>query len=127
MVSRARKTPSAGSKPDKLIRDALMVALKREAKAANGQPTKKLALMAEALVEKACQGDVQAIKEVADRVDGRPAQALEHSGEIAGAVDEIQVILVDIDGSTRGLNGRCYGPEIEHEPEGSSALPNLRE
>lgn len=42
MASRARKTPSAGSKPDKLMRDALMVALKREAVDAHGKPTTKL-------------------------------------------------------------------------------------
>lgn len=69
-----------GGKPDKLIRDALMVALNREARDAEGRPTRKLALIAEKLVEKAISGDVPAIKEIADRVDGRPAQALQVSG-----------------------------------------------
>lgn len=36
----------------------------------------KLRAVADALVEKAMAGDVQAIKEVADRLDGKPAQAI---------------------------------------------------
>ena len=46
----ARKTPSAGKKPDKLIRDALMVAINREAKNAAGVMTKKLFLFADKVV-----------------------------------------------------------------------------
>lgn len=63
-----------GSKPDKLMRDAIIVALHRQAEDANGKPTKKLALVAAKLVEKAIDGDVAAIKEVADRVDGKSVQ-----------------------------------------------------
>ncbi len=69
-----------GSKPDKLMRDAIIVALNREAEDAQGQPTRKLALVAEQLVELALAGDMQAIKEVNDRVDGKSPQ--EHTGEI---------------------------------------------
>lgn len=66
-----RDTPSRGSKPDKLMRDALILALNREAQSADGEPTKKLNKIAEKLVEKAIEGDIQAIKEVNDRVDGK--------------------------------------------------------
>lgn len=76
----ANPKPSGRPKADKLMRDALIVALKREAKDADGKPTRQLALIASALVKKAMDGDVQAIKEIGDRVDGRPAQALELSG-----------------------------------------------
>lgn len=72
----ARKSPAEGRKSDKLIRNALMVAINREAKDADGQPTKKLALIAEKLVELAVEGDVQAIKEIGDRIDGKPTQAI---------------------------------------------------
>src|SRR5262249_62436329 len=41
---------------------------------------KKLRQIARAHIEKAAAGDMQAIKELADRLDGRPAQMLEHSG-----------------------------------------------
>lgn len=38
---------------------------------------KKLRALAEKLVEKALEGDVQAIKEVGDRQEGKPAQTLQ--------------------------------------------------
>src|SRR6185312_14399507 len=60
-----------GGKPDKLMRNALILALHREAMDAEGKPTKKLNLVAEALVQNAIDGDVPAIKEICDRVDGR--------------------------------------------------------
>lgn len=75
-----RGNPSAGGKPDKMMRDALMLSLKREAerKDENGMPvkTKRLYMVADALVDCAIAGDVQAIKEINDRVDGRVPQAL---------------------------------------------------
>jgi hypothetical protein len=67
----ARKTASKGAKPDKLMRDALMVALKREAKGADGKPTRRLYIIADRLVEKAMEGEIAAIREIADRVDGK--------------------------------------------------------
>jgi hypothetical protein len=36
------------------------------------------------LIDKASAGDVQAIREIGDRLDGKPAQAVEHSGEGGG-------------------------------------------
>lgn len=71
-----RENPSKGAKPDKLARDALIIALKREATAADGTPTKKLNQVAEKLVEEAIGGNVQAAKEIFDRLDGKPAQAI---------------------------------------------------
>ena len=71
-----------GSKPDKLITDAIRVALNREAKDAAGKPTKKLALIADQLVNKAVEGDMPAIKEVIDRMEGKAPQAIEHSGQL---------------------------------------------
>lgn len=76
-----RNTPSKGGKPDKLMRDALMLAINREAKDADGKKTKKLNIIAAKLVELAVGGDIQAIKEIADRVDGKPAQAIVGGGE----------------------------------------------
>jgi hypothetical protein len=70
-----RKTPSRGGKPDKLMRDALLLELSAEAKRAGGKPTKRLRLVARKLVDCAEKGDVSAIKEIFDRVDGRVPQA----------------------------------------------------
>lgn len=72
----ATKAP-AGAKSDKLWRDALMRAVHREAE--QGKPTKRLEALADKIVAKGLEGDIQAIKEIGDRLDGRPAQALEHS------------------------------------------------
>jgi len=42
----------------------------------------KLRAVADALVTKALTGDVPAIREIADRLDGKATQAIEHSGEL---------------------------------------------
>jgi hypothetical protein len=76
--------PPQGGKPDKLMRDAIMVALKREATGADGQPTRKLYLIADKLVDLAVSGDMAAIKEVNDRVDGKAVQAI--TGANGGAI-----------------------------------------
>lgn len=55
---------------EKSFANMLNIAIKE----ANEQGTTKLREVADALVQKAISGDVQAIKEVADRLDGKPAQ-----------------------------------------------------
>src|SRR5215469_1815714 len=67
--------PPRGQQRDKPYREALRMEL-----AAAGGDLKKLREIARAHIEKAASGDMQAIKDLADRLDGRPAQALEHSG-----------------------------------------------
>jgi hypothetical protein len=50
----------------------------------NGKPDDnmpKLRLIAAKLIEKAASGDPQAIKEIADRLDGKPAQSVIHGGD----------------------------------------------
>jgi hypothetical protein len=58
------------------MRDALILALNREAEGSDGKPTKKLYLIADAVVDKAASGDVAAASFVADRVDGKAPQTL---------------------------------------------------
>jgi ribosomal protein L17 len=79
-----RNTPSRGSKPDKLMRDALRVALHREAIDADGKPTKRLNIIADRLVEAAMDGDMSAIREIFDRIDGKvvPADTTEPQGDV---------------------------------------------
>ena len=48
--------------------------------AAAGKDHKALRKVAKALITKASDGDVSAIKEIGDRLDGRPTQATEISG-----------------------------------------------
>lgn len=65
----------------KQFKAALNVAIRR----AEGDKI-MLARIAEALVDKAASGDVQAIKEVADRLDGKAVQATEISGPEGGEI-----------------------------------------
>lgn len=67
----ATKTKPGGRKSDKLMRDAIRLALHRT----DAEGTKKITRVAEALVDAAVAGDIQAIKEINDRMDGRPPQA----------------------------------------------------
>jgi hypothetical protein len=43
---------------------------------------KKLRAAAEALLQSAADGDLPSIRELADRLDGKPGQAIEHTGEM---------------------------------------------
>ena len=60
-----------GQQRDKPFRDALRLAISE----AEDNP-RKLRRLAEALYDKAAEGDVQALKEVGDRLDGKVAQAI---------------------------------------------------
>ena len=54
----------------------------------------KLRAVADALVDKAMTGDVPAIKEVADRLDGKVPQGLEGDAENPIAVELIRRVIV---------------------------------
>jgi hypothetical protein len=62
---------NSGRKQEKPFRDALRMEL-----AAAGDDGRALRLIAQKLIEKAQEGDMQAIKELADRTDGKVAQAI---------------------------------------------------
>ena len=63
--------PPDDNMPAKLMRAALLLALQRETEGADGRMTTKLHVIACKLVDKAAADDIQAIKEVFDRSDGR--------------------------------------------------------
>lgn len=77
-----------GAKAEKLMRQALLIAVNRPMKD-DPQKRKKLQVMADKLVDAACAGEIPAIKEIADRIDGKATQPLEH------AVDESLETLLD--------------------------------
>jgi hypothetical protein len=71
----------AGRPPkEKSFANMLNIAIKE---AVEGKETTKLRAVADALVDKAMNGDVQAIKEIADRLDGKVPQ-----GVIGGDEDD---------------------------------------
>src|SRR5215470_1587679 len=67
--------PPRGQQRDKPYREALRMEL-----AAAGEDLKKLREIAKVHIARCEAGDMQAIKELADRLDGKPTQILEHSG-----------------------------------------------
>ena len=82
--------PGGKPKANKLFKDALTLAVNRT----EGDKT-KLARIAEALVDKACEGDVPAINAVADRLDGKATQPISGDNE----ADPLAVKLVGAKGS----------------------------
>lgn len=65
--------PKGAENKDKPFREALRMEL-----AAAGEDHKALRAVASALIAKAAMGDVPAIKEIADRLDGKAAQPIEN-------------------------------------------------
>ncbi len=53
-------------------RDAIMLAVKRDAEGGG----KHLDKLARTLIQKASEGDVAALKEIGDRLDGKPTQSI---------------------------------------------------
>ncbi len=93
---KARNSP----KPDKLMRDALLIELQTDTDVEErGVKLKKLRLIARKMVEKAMEGDVQAYRDIADRTDGRPAQSLTIGGDAdAPIVTRNEVLITMVSG-----------------------------
>lgn len=68
---------NSGRRQEKPFRDALRVEL-----ASIGKDSKALRQIARALIDAAVDGKMDAIREIADRLDGKATQAIEHSGEL---------------------------------------------
>ncbi len=80
----ARPHRPKGAWSDKAWRDAIRVAVNRAAD--DKKQGKKLAALADALVNAGLDGDVPALKEIGDRLDGKVPQALEAKASGAGTV-----------------------------------------
>lgn len=72
----ARRTKPEGKKPDKLWHHAIMRAVQRPQTEILKRSAPKLEYLADQLVIKAMDGDVPALKEIGDRLDGKPPQAI---------------------------------------------------
>lgn len=80
---------NSGRRQEKPFRDALRMEL-----AAVGDDSKALRMIAQKLIEKASEGDLQAIKELADRTDGKVPQAI--IGDEENPVNLVHVIKREI-------------------------------
>ena len=83
---------NSGRKQERPFRDALRMEL---AKA--GEDHKALRMIASALIVKASEGDMPAIKELADRIDGKVPQALvgDDEHDAISVVATIKRVIVD--------------------------------
>ena len=85
----ARKDGKQGHKSDKEWRAEIRLAVHELRKAEGDKKAKKikaLRLLARALVDKALAGDVTALKEIGDRLDGKAVQGVELGGPDGGPV-----------------------------------------
>jgi hypothetical protein len=75
------ETPPDGGNAGKPMRAAISAALRREAEGDDGQTAPTLALIVNKLITRALGGDMSAIKEILDRMDGKTAAgAIEDEG-----------------------------------------------
>jgi hypothetical protein len=82
---------SRGQQRDKPFRDALRIAISE----AEDNP-RKLRRIAEKLFDKAAEGDVAAIKEIADRLDGKVPQGIGGDDELGPVqLQTIERLIVD--------------------------------
>jgi len=77
---------------EKTFANMLRVAIKE----AHGEGGTKLRAVADALVAKAMAGDVPAIREIGDRLDGKVMQQVELSGDPDNPVaSRVEMVIVD--------------------------------
>jgi hypothetical protein len=84
--------------------------------AAAGEDMKKLREIARTHIEKAAAGDMQAIKELADRLDGKPAQALEHSGPDGEPITKVVNEIVHVYETREQIEFNDQTPLLEINP-----------
>ena len=83
--------PSKGSKPDKIIRDALILELNRMDDGDDGEKIKKVNRIVHKLVDSAIDGKIDAIKEIFDRVEGKATQPIDAGEDLIEALAGIRV------------------------------------
>ena len=106
-----------GQQRDKIYREALRLEL---ADMSEGVDLKKLRQIARAHIEKAASGDMQAIKDLADRLDGRPAQILEHSAPDGKPIRKIVTEIVHVNLSPEELSALNEAEELRANGSGRS-------
>ncbi len=81
----ARKVPGGGKGQEKMWRESVHRAVKRRS---DGDDKKALERLAQKLVERGLEGNIAALREIGDRLDGKPTQAvnLAQAGDRAEAI-----------------------------------------
>lgn len=109
---------NSGQRKDKLIRDALMLAVNR-VQEGDPQGRKKLAIAAAAVVEKAVEGDLAAFKEIADRIDGKAPQSVDvttrHEQPITEWTDaDLERVIAERSTGSARAAAKTQGPQKPH-------------
>jgi hypothetical protein len=69
---------------------------------------RRLRIIADKLAEKAEQGDLRAIQQIADRLDGKPAQAIERGDVPVEAMTDQQLMAISRGGSRELIDEPSY-------------------
>lgn len=72
-ASKARLNPGGGMRQDKIVRDAMVLAIKQD-ETKGGAKRKRLHWIIERVMEAALRGESWAINMIFDRIDGKPHQ-----------------------------------------------------
>lgn len=89
----------AGRKGEKFWSDAVKRAVNRRLENEEGKP-KKLERLADRLVEAGLAGEIAALKEIGDRLEGRAPQAVAVTGADGGPVEFSRIERIIVDPST---------------------------
>lgn len=106
---------NSGSKRDKRIREAMILAVNR---IHEGDPEgrRKLNVAVAKIVDMACAGDLSAFKEIADRIDGKAPQSLDVTTTHERPVSE----LTDAELSALIASRRTSGNGVAEEATGKT-------
>ncbi len=112
----ARKNPGGGKGQDKIWSDALRRAVMRESDTVEGK--KRIEVMADKCARMAETGDMAAIREIGDRLDGKSPQY----SEIAGAGGTSLTLVVETGVPSRAVQ-QIESPIIDIDANGTKMLP----
>ena len=106
-------------KSEKVWRHAITRAVNDYRKSPNGRKQKALVLLANKLVSRALEGDIAALKEIGDRLDGRPVASVEVEDGDDLQITVVKRVIIESDQAER-IGGPIIdvNPEmIEHKPK----------
>ena len=100
-----------GRAKDKLWADAIRIAVNEAYEVGD---KKKLRVLADKLVDKALEGEIAAMKEIGDRLDGKPAQSVDvtHHKTIQEMTDDELIEIIRSDGDVGETDGEEKLPSI---------------
>jgi hypothetical protein len=100
-----------GRAKDKSWADAIRIAVNE---AYEGGDRKKLRVLADRLVDKALEGEIAAMKEIGDRLDGKAAQSVDvtHHKSVEDMSDDELIEIIRSDGDNDEADGEEKLPSI---------------